>query len=75
MSKKYLLRLLSLIMLVIAAIFVAAALSAPTLGQVIYLGSFEFGPEQWRICYAAYAAVMVVLFITSFFVKEHQKEE
>ena len=45
-------RIISLIMLVIAVIFVACALAAPNLGQVIQIGSFRFGAQQWRICYA-----------------------
>ena len=70
MSKKTVLRLISLVMFIIAVIFVFCAISAPNLGQTIYIGSFEFGAEQWRICYAIYAIVMVVLFIDSFFVKK-----
>ena len=37
------LRIISLIMFVIAAAFVAAALSNPALGHVIYIGDFAFG--------------------------------
>lgn len=59
-------------MLVIAIVFVIFALSAPNLGQTIYIGSYEFGAEQWRVCYAIYAIVMVVLFIASFFVKKNK---
>lgn len=43
-------------------------LSAPNLGRVIYIGSFKFGAEQKRICYAIYVIVMVDLFVASFFV-------
>ena len=68
MKKK--LRLISLTMLVIAVVFVLCALSAPNLGRTIYIGSYRFGAEQWRVCYAAYAIVMVVLFAASFFVKK-----
>ena len=39
-------RIISLIMLVIAVIFVACALSAPNLGQTIQIGSFRFGAQQ-----------------------------
>ena len=63
------LRIISLIMFVIAAAFVAAALSNPALGHVIYIGDFAFGPKLWRICYALYAAVMIYLFIASFIVQ------
>lgn len=72
MKKK--LRIISLIMLVIAVIFVFCVLSAPNLGRTIYVGNYEFGAEQWRICYAFYAIVMVALFAASFFVKNNKKE-
>ncbi len=64
------LRLISLIMFVAAVIFVFCALSCPTLGHTIYIGNFRFGAEQWRVCYKIYAAVMVILFVLSFFVKK-----
>ena len=63
------LRIISLIMFVIAAAFVAAALSNPALGHAIYIGDFAFGAKLWRICYAVYAAVMIYLFIASFIVQ------
>ena len=62
------LRMIALLMLVIAIGFVLCAVSCPTLGQVIYIGDFSFGPEQWRICYGIYAAVMLALFVASLFV-------
>ena len=71
MKKKTILRLISLLMLIIAVIFVACALCCPTLGTTIYIGSFAFGAEQWRVCYALYVFVMFALFGASFFVKEH----
>ena len=64
------LRLISLVMLVVAVIFVFCALSAPNLGSTIYIGDFVFGAEQWRFCYKVYAVVMILLFGASFFVKE-----
>ena len=67
MKKK--LRVISLIMFIIAAAFVAVALSNPTFGHVIYIGNFKFGAEQWHICYAIYVIVMLSLFVASFFVK------
>ena len=70
MKTKMKLRLVSLIMLIVAIIFVFCALSAPTLGKTIYIGNFVFGAEQWRFCYKVYAVVMVSLFGASFFVKE-----
>ena len=67
-------RIISLIMLVIAVIFIACALSAPNLGQAIQIGSFRFGAQQWRICYAVYAILMAAFFAASFFVKKDTKE-
>ena len=70
MKAKRTLRWISLAMLIVAVIFVFCALSAPNLGRTIYIGNFEFGAAQWRVCYAIYAVVMVALFVTSFFVKK-----
>ena len=70
MSTRNKLRLASFLMLVIAIIFVFIAISAPTLGQVIYIGSFEFGPDLWQICYGAYAVITLALFVASCFVKK-----
>lgn len=70
-TRKRLLRV-SLLMLVIAVIFVFCALSNPALGRTIYIGSFAFGAEQWRVCYAIYALVMAGLFLASFFVKNQE---
>ena len=64
------LRLISLVMFIVAVIFVFCALSAPTLGKTIYIGDFVFCAEQWRFCYKIYAFVMVTLFVASFFIKE-----
>lgn len=63
-------RLLSLVMLVIAVIFVLCALSNPGLGRTLYIGNWRFGAEQWRFCYKIYALVMVGLFGGSFFAKK-----
>lgn len=70
MTKKKTLRVVSLLMLLVAIIFVLCAISDPALGRAVYIGPFRFGSEQWRICYAAYLAVMVGLFAASFFVKD-----
>lgn len=75
MNTRNKLRIASLIMLVIAVIFVFIAISAPTLGQVIYIGGFEFGPDLWRVCYKAYAVIMFALLAASFFLKkEHHTD-
>ncbi len=60
-------------MFLIAVIFVAAALSNPALGHVIYIGGYKFGAEQWLVCYAVYVIVMVSLLLVSFFVKDRQE--
>lgn len=73
MNARRILRLISLVMFIIAVIFVFVALSCPTCGKTIYIGSFRFGAEQWRFCYAIYAIVMVLLFIISFFCKKKDK--
>ena len=70
MKRKTRLRLISLLMLVVAVVFVLCALSAPNLGRTIYIGDFVFGAEQWRFCYKVYVLVMAVLLGVSFFVKE-----
>lgn len=70
MKRKIKYRIISLIMLVIAVIFVFCALSSPTLGNTIYFGDYVFGAEQWRFCYKVYVGVMIILFVSSFFVKE-----
>ena len=70
MSKRKKLRLVSLVMFVIAVIFVFCALSNPGLGSTIYIGDWAFGAEQWRFCYRVYALVMIGLFGSSFFVKK-----
>ena len=70
MGKRKILRLISLVMFLIAVVFVFCALSNPTLGRTIYIGNFRFGAEEWRICYALYALLMVGLFAASFFVKD-----
>lgn len=70
MKARRTLRLISLVMLAVAVVFVFCALSAPNLGRTIYIGNFVFGAEQWRVCYAIYAFVMIALFVVSFFVKK-----
>lgn len=73
MKARRTLRLISLVMLIAAAVFVFCALSNPALGSTVYIGSFVFGAEQWRFCYKVYAVVMAGLFAASFFVKGKSK--
>lgn len=73
MTKKKVLRLISLLMLGAAVIFVGCALACPTLGTTVSIGSFRFGVKQWRICYFAYIILMVGLFAASFLVKNNKR--
>ena len=68
MKKGMVLRIISLIMFVVAIIFVACALANPALGRTFYIGNIAIGAEIWRVFYAIYAIVMAILFILSFFV-------
>ena len=68
MQTKTILRLISLVMFVVAVIFVACALSCPTCGSVFYIGPLRIGADVWRVFYAIYAIVTVLLFLVSFFV-------
>lgn len=70
MTKKKTLRVISLLMLLVAIVFVCIAVTHPTLGRAVYIGPFKFGYKQWRVCYAAYVIVMISLFVASFFVKD-----
>ena len=65
MSRKF--RIASAVMLVIAVVFVFCALSNPALGRTFYVFGLEIDAHVWRIFYAIYAAVMVLLFAASFF--------
>ena len=69
MKARRTLRLISLVMLIVAVVFVFCALSNPALGKVFYIGSIKIGADIKRAFYAVYALVMVALFGISFFVK------
>ena len=70
MNKRKILRGVSLVMLVIAAVFVAVAVQNPQLGTAIRVGDLTFGAEAWRVCYAVYVLVMAGLFAASFLVRK-----
>lgn len=72
MSKKVILRLTSLAMLVVAGIFVICALSNPALGSAFYIFGIRIGAQVWRMFYRFYVIVMVILFVSSFFVKKNK---
>ena len=67
------LRIVSGIMLIVAIVFLSYALARPEFGTVFYIGSLEIGSAVWRTFYLIYAIVMVVLFVTSFFVGKRKK--
>ena len=68
MKRGMVIRIISLAMFVVAVIFIACALANPALGSFFYIGDIAIGADVWRVCYAIYAIVMVVLFVLSFFV-------
>ena len=68
MKKSMVLRIISLVMFVVAIVFIACALANPALGRTFYIGNIAIGAEVWRVCYAIYAIVMAILFVLSFFV-------
>ena len=70
MKARRTLRLISLVMLIVAVIFIFCALSNPALGKVFYIGSIKIGADIKRTFYAVYSIVMVALFGISFFVKD-----
>jgi len=70
MKMKWTLRAISLIMLIVAVIFVCCALACPTLGSSFYIFGIKIGADIWRAFYAFYAIVMVSLFVASFLVKK-----
>lgn len=65
MSFKTVLRLISLIMFLIAIIFVSFALTHPEWGTTFYIGNFKIGADIWRIFYLVYIVIMVTLFALS----------
>ena len=68
MKKGMVLRITSLVMFLVAIIFIACALANPALGSTFYIGEIAIGAEVWRVFYAIYAIVMGILFVMSFFV-------
>ena len=70
MKTKTVLRLISLLMLIIAVIFLAIAFSCPTCGKVFYIGPFRIDAGVLRIFYGIYAVTMVSLFVISIFIKK-----
>lgn len=69
MSKRKILRGVSLIMLAAAAVFVAVAVQNPQLGTAIQVGSLYIGAAVWRVFYGVYLLAAVGLLGASFAVK------
>ena len=67
---KIVLRTISIIMFIVAVVFIAVALSNPALGGVFYIGDFRVDADVLHTFYNTYAIVMISLFIISFFVKK-----
>lgn len=72
MNQKLILRIVSLVMLLAAVIFVVCALSNPALGTAFYIAGVRIGAKIWRAFYAVYMFVMIGIFAASFFV-QHDK--
>lgn len=70
MSKRVVLRLISLVMFIVAVVFVACALSNPALGSTFYIFGIRIGVKVWHAFYLTYVIVMIALFAVSFFVKK-----
>ena len=70
MKTKRTLRLISLVMLIAAVVFVFCALSNPGFGQALYIGSHYIDKD---ILYIIYVISMILLFVVSFFVKDKSK--
>ena len=58
-----------MLMLIVAAVFVAMAISAPQMGHVFYIGRFKVDAQVMRIFYLVYLIVAVTLLIASFLIK------
>ena len=75
MMVKKILRIMSGVMLTIAVVFLAVALTHPELGTVFFIGSLKIGSAIWRVFYLLYAVVMVGLFVASFWVGKKKKKK
>lgn len=68
MNQKLILRIIGLIMLFAAVVFVACALSNPALGTAFYIGGVRIGAKVWRVFYGIYVCVMLGIFAASFLI-------
>lgn len=72
MSRKVVLRLISLAMFVIAVIFVIIAMSNPTLGRVFYIGFLRVDGDVLKVFYMVYLVIMILLLLLSFIGKKEK---
>ena len=68
------LRLIAGFMLLAAVVFIYIAVNVPTLGHVFYIGSFKVDAQVMRLFYKGYLAVMIVLFVLSFFLGKRGRD-
>ena len=68
MKKK--LRIISVIMFIIAILFLIYALMHPEGGSVFYIWGQPIGSHEWRSFYGLYLMIMIGLFIISCFCQE-----
>ena len=66
-------KLISLIMLIAAIVFLAYALTHPETGAVFYIGSWAIGSDIWRTFYLFYTIAMVSLFVGSVYLSKKSK--
>ena len=67
---RIILRVVSLIMLAAAVVYIWVCLHAPTMGHTMYICGHKFDAEQWKICYAIYLIIMLMLFVSSFLIRK-----
>jgi len=69
---KRILRWVGVGMCLVAAVFLAVALSHPELGTVFYIGTWRVGVEVWQTFYCIYAAVALGCLVASFLIKDEK---
>ena len=73
MGKKGIIRTISIVMFVVAFVWVWICALCPTLWINVTVFGHELGLEEVRLFYKLYVIVMIVLFVVSFFVKGKKK--
>ena len=66
MSRKYLLRMIAICMIIVAIVFVVVALSNPGFGSVWAIGQIKITATVKRILYSCYALIILCLLLASF---------